>query len=1120
MSFVELFQYSVFTQGSCLSACSDVEFNQPGCLGSSFTAVGAAFATQGYFAQADLLWQLTNTDLGLWAPLLYVVAAIGGLIGVAMGMPPKMYLWFFMGPAIYSFLLGTTVPQFGTAWCVAGVAQNQARVWQLSEVGLLNSNIVARSRATPGDFYNGEIKIYQEWEPGSSVEVSYFFSWFDSLVSSTVQAMTVWTGIYQQRGGDDNNSGIIKAPNQAGEVIADQYYLMSNLKWSILDKITSARLHNGDVRDAFVTFMSSECGDALARSIDPGNLIAASNSKSGGLPLSIFRGVEATGNQPSSGAPGGSCNRQPGKRNYNLVTKSLANQMIPIPRSVRRSWWNPDRQVGASPGSPGAGMDGTLPGFYKAQKFKYAPATPLIPSFGGGSAGGFLGGLNGIIGGINGVADAFRGSTQDADKAIDRYLETEDNISCADLMYYTLNGFRWEAGQIFYQLVSTAPQNMNDNSVIFNLFYGWDLKNECGQKLEGDELRNFLMDLILVHLVRNELSIAPKVVDSRFLQQGVAAGNASNRYVAETGAKAKFGEVYTWALMMPYVQGVLLYLLAMAYPFVCVMIVVPGWHKTLFTWMAFWTWVKLWDLGFAVVLVLERSIWASMGNNSTAAALSGKVAEMSRWGFVTVSDCSRIGDGKCPPVPTVVDGLPTLAGSGQKAWEHLLALLDRSMLVGSSIDFDIQNGYYIYIMSALYFAVPAVTGQLVLGAKAGAASMATNLAQGAQSDGGRAASQAFTGGLRNQVAGASAAVGQESYRKNMASQGLAAQAIQAGNEGLDMGLLQGMNSAASQNTGLRGQNLGNAMSRSQAALGLASAYSNQKIAFSGSPLTQNAWSGRQGFRDAGDSAVTSQAKAQYDAGGGGTEAAPPGTGSAPGQASGFGPTGAGPTGEGEPGKASVGGGAPKAIGNIANAPGAASKIVQPWVTPSQMVSMSQAAAGDSMAANITGMQAQIAAQQAGYNAAGFGFSSAQNGLGVAERRLGSQADFAAQSAAFDNRRDYANQTSPYLSALGVDSGVVGPGNKPTDMMGMAMTGMLGSSTKQAAGYATPGSGGFWSARQSSMQWLGQNASSAQVQSAYSSFAMDMQAAAQLGDNQAAIVQQQYSSPVARIDEKK
>jgi hypothetical protein len=160
MSFVELFQYSVLAQDRCVQACSFVDFDTPGCMGSSFTAVGAAFATQGYFAQADLLWQLTNTDLGLWAPLLYVIAAIGGLIGVAMGMPPKMYLWFFMGPAIYSFLLGTTVPQFGTAWCVANVMQDPSRVWQLSEVGLQNSNIVARSRATPGDFYSGEIKIY------------------------------------------------------------------------------------------------------------------------------------------------------------------------------------------------------------------------------------------------------------------------------------------------------------------------------------------------------------------------------------------------------------------------------------------------------------------------------------------------------------------------------------------------------------------------------------------------------------------------------------------------------------------------------------------------------------------------------------------------------------------------------------------------------------------------------------------------------------------------------------------------------------------------------------------------------------------------------------------------
>ena len=113
---------------------------------SAFSAITAAFATQGYWVQADVLDRLMFSDLQLWAPLIYILAVIGGLVGVALGAPPKTYMWFFMGPAIYSWLIGTHIDVKGVRWampCVgnAEVLRNfQSKVWELSEVGLANSN--------------------------------------------------------------------------------------------------------------------------------------------------------------------------------------------------------------------------------------------------------------------------------------------------------------------------------------------------------------------------------------------------------------------------------------------------------------------------------------------------------------------------------------------------------------------------------------------------------------------------------------------------------------------------------------------------------------------------------------------------------------------------------------------------------------------------------------------------------------------------------------------------------------------------------------------------------------------------------------------------------------------
>ena len=91
------------------------------CPASAFTAVGAAFSTMGYWVQADLLDRLAFSEMGLWAPLIYIISAIAGMFGVALGQPPRNYIWFFVGPALYAWLIDTRVDVDGVAWRVAAV---------------------------------------------------------------------------------------------------------------------------------------------------------------------------------------------------------------------------------------------------------------------------------------------------------------------------------------------------------------------------------------------------------------------------------------------------------------------------------------------------------------------------------------------------------------------------------------------------------------------------------------------------------------------------------------------------------------------------------------------------------------------------------------------------------------------------------------------------------------------------------------------------------------------------------------------------------------------------------------------------------------------------------------
>ena len=989
------------------------------CFGSSFTALGAAFATQGYFMQADMLYYLTQTGLGTWAPLLYIVAALAGMVSLAMGMPPKMYMWFFFGPALYSWLLGTTEAAHGVQWMIAGVPQDQRQVWKLAEVGLKNMNIVRRGLEEGLDLEPSRCKATND-----PVYVATLFVWFDSLISDTVQQLVKLLGIYTQRGSDSGGaateSNITNLPGGSGGTghkEHDRWYLLSNLKWSMLENITSARLHSAELRDLFVTFLSSECGDRFADVIEQGNFLAAANSKTGKLPCTVFR----QGNSSEE-----NCAADKVYFNQQYVSQKLLEGVVPVPNSARNL---------LNKGGVGS-FDCFLTG---------AGVTP--PSSGSYFSGGHDAGS----------------CPDDPQSGAARYFTNRDNVDCARLLDLIINGFRWEAGHVYYQIVNNAPPGMNEFQVIYNLFYGWSIRDDSGRLLKSDDedqasLKNWMIDLILVHLVRNEMAMAPNKVDTRY-SSSAQAQKGVETYFANVGTKTKYGEVYTWALMMPYIQGVLLYLLAMGYPFACVLIVVPGWHKSLFTWMAFWAWVKLWDVGFAVVGVLERSIWAMLGNNSSASNISPLIWIMQKWGKVGVwatcsdpaassdpngydptaggtADCSDMDYNRnsCDAVPFVQDA------NGITALKSL-QIFDRALLLGANLDFDLANSYYIYIMAALYFAVPAATGQLVLGAKAGAAGMISNIVGGPAGEGGRAAGQTFTAELGRMAAANQATVSQEGYAKAMRAQGIASQAIQAGNMGLDSGLY----AATAQQTSQGIDNMKANLQRSQDMLqnhvqatgaGLKAALSPGGWKAVAVLSAVNSGSGL--YEGSG---LYNAMRQQYDDDNKPVEEQPqPRSAASPGSMA-----------------PAVAGAAPIAAG------GGVSGAIK-WIGGQFQAGMYAAvdagvALGNNQIARgfnqqFAGMQGQLAEQ--GIRA--FEGHARQSGYGVAERRIGSQAEFGAQMGAWQARRDFAMQAAGYMGAMGMDAGFLNPGNKPTDMTGMAMSGMLGSSVAWAAKYANPGDG--------------------------------------------------------------
>ncbi len=68
-------------------------------------------------------------------------------------------------------------------------------------------------------------------------------------------------------------------------------------------------------------------------------------------------------------------------------------------------------------------------------------------------------------------------------------------------------------------------------------------------------------------------------------------------------------KVQFFARSIPYIQGLLLYILAASFPFFAVFLVMPSRASTFLVWLSLWIWVKSWDIGFALVDVARGILW-------------------------------------------------------------------------------------------------------------------------------------------------------------------------------------------------------------------------------------------------------------------------------------------------------------------------------------------------------------------------------------------------------------------------------------------------------------------------------------------------------------------------------
>jgi hypothetical protein len=454
---------------------------------------------------------------------------------------------------------------------------------------------------------------------------------------------------------------------------------------------------------------------------------------------------------------------------------------------------------------------------------------------------------------------------------------------------------------------------------------------------------------------------------------------------------------------------------------------------------------------------MEKSLWAMMGNNSNFAAVARRVLEMgAKYGTIGVScpngggvnqhfsgnalaaAAGGLGAAAAPPVCAVAQvcargtGNNTAnldcsgAGSvGDALMPATYGLLDQALTVASSANLDLSGSYYLYIMAALYFAIPAITGQVVLGAKAGTSSLVQGAVSAVAERAGNAAQQGYTGAMASFAASNSHSVAAAAYQGSLLKSGAALQALDAGNRKMDADRDNVFMSETAKGLSRMGQ---------ASELRARSAEVVRKFYDAAAPDKPYT-----GVRKTSENGATRVGRAPAE--GDFSSYSSPGAlmSTADGVRRVFGAVGGrlGYSGLSHAGNRLFTA-AEEANRRYAHAVDIAGRVMN----------------NESYMAGRRGVEANFRAQ--GYEAnqawdsAGARFLG--EGMGVAQQRMGAFGRHQAELAAWEAKNRFASDAASQATILGMNPGSLAPGPKPLDHDGLAMSGQLGRSAQSAASY--------------------------------------------------------------------
>ncbi len=200
--------------------------------------------------------------------------------------------------------------------------------------------------------------------------------------------------------------------------------------------------------------------------------------------------------------------------------------------------------------------------------------------------------------------------------------ELQDYYNCEEIWQFGTRAVVTDAHQIFASVAGLdIPDGMTLDDVKKQIIdrVGTKIIHADGSDTpltEDQKLFAFVNEMAARMIFREFRQIRKNVLASEVDQHTPVHYYATEDQASEDIREAFQGLEYeskgiylSTILALPYLQGLTLYILGLSYPFFALALIFPGRHWAFLRWMALWFWVKSWDLGFAVVMILDQLLY-------------------------------------------------------------------------------------------------------------------------------------------------------------------------------------------------------------------------------------------------------------------------------------------------------------------------------------------------------------------------------------------------------------------------------------------------------------------------------------------------------------------------------